>query len=385
MRSPVVELTPGSAATIRQGRTGSPVSDRTMDTNAGYAKTCRTNEAAGSGKALFSILAYFALHILCSPARFIRVLGRLSANISMQIPVFQLLRMSVYARFVCANPKFLFKYLPPKYLIRDLSAPLRATCFLHHYRRLHALLSSNLLRRILQEDVVVFQAQEDGHHFEIAMGRSREIENSRHIDHEGELSIHLLVDRVHVYVLSFTIVPGTLADLQAPEVLLVSRVQGSLGVFPKISLVSKAMHGIPAEMLLVATLQGVGAAFGIGTMAGVSAEHHLCYDEEDDAIFRKSYDEFFARIGAVKNSAGFFAASFPLPEKPLSLVKRGQKTRARARRAIKMRVALETFDYFRDQRSAIVNSFRYSADGTAMQSADAAGAPEKCLPVAHGV
>ena len=32
-------------------------------------------------------------------------------------------------------------------------------------------------------------------------------------------------------------------------------------------------------------------------------------------------------------SAGFFEAAFPLPEKPFSQVKRGQKTRARARRA----------------------------------------------------
>jgi len=76
----------------------------------------------------------------------------------------------------------------------------------------------------------------------------------------------------------------------------------------------------------------------------VSAVRHLCYDEEDEAIFKKSYDDLFARIGAVRNAADFYMAAFPLPEKPMALVKRGQKTRSRARRAFRQRVAGETFE-----------------------------------------
>jgi len=51
------------------------------------------------------------------------------------------------------------------------------------------------------------------------------------------------------------------------EVLMITRVQGALGVFEKISQAAKAMHGIPPEMLLMAALHGVAEAFAIPVMA----------------------------------------------------------------------------------------------------------------------
>jgi hypothetical protein len=296
----------------------------------------------------------------------------------MQFRVFGLLRIGAIAPFVCANPRFLFKHLPPKYLIRGLPGPTRTACFLHHYRRLHLALSDRLMRRVLQEDVPVFAMNEGGHLFAITMGRSRQIDDSRHVDHEGELSLNLLVDGTHVFVLSFTLVPGWVVEMQAADVLMITRIQGALGVFPMISLASKAMHGIPAEMLLMAALQGVGEAFGVRSMAGVSAFRHLCYDAEDEAIFKKSYDEFFARIGALRNQAGFYEAQFPLPEKSMSLVKRGQKTRSRARRAFKMRVAMEAFKSLGGKRQAGEGRFSFGAEAE-----DGDGAMEQSVPIGH--
>jgi len=331
-----------------------------MDTYAGCAKACRTSEAPSWGSAVLSIVSYFVREVVCSPVRFARVLGRISINLSMQCRAFQLLRVGIFARFVCSNPRFLFKHLPPKYLIRDLAPSARTTCFLYHYRRLRSLLSDRLLRRLLQEDAGVFQMQQDGHEFAIAMGRSRQIDHTRHVDHEGELSLKLLVDGVQIYVLSFTIVPGWIVELPAAEVLMITRIQGELGVFDKISLASKSMHGIPPEMLLMAALQGVGEGFGIRVMAGVSAIRHLCYEVEEDAIFKKAYDELFERIGATRTPADFYVATFPLPEKPLAQVKRGQKSRARARRAFKMQVAMEIFDFLHYHESTVADRFSYA-------------------------
>ena len=318
-----------------------------MHTHAGAAETCSKTGTPGRARAFLSILSYFLRKVVFSPARLLRVLTRMASNLSMQFRVFQLLRSGVYARFVCANPAFLFKYLSPKYLIRDLPVNTRTTCFLRHYLWLHSAMPHTLLRRILVDDVNLIELHQDEHLFAVALGRSREVADTRHIDHEGEMSIHLLVDKVHAYVLSFTIVPGWVARSNAANVLMITRVQGSLGVFPKIAMAARAMHGIPPEMLLITALQGVGQALGVSTMAGVSAARHLCYDQHDDAIFRKCYDDFFARIGAVRNAADFYLAPFPLPEKPLSEVKRGQKTRSRARRAFKLQVAAAAFQALR--------------------------------------
>ena len=204
-----------------------------MHTYAGSAESCSKTGTPGRASAFLSILSYFVREVVFSPARLVRVLTRMASNLSMQFRVFQLLRIGVYARFVCANPAFLFKYLSPKYLIRNMPVKTRTTCFLRHYLCLHQALPDTLLRRILLEDVTLFEMHEDEHLFEIAVGRSREVANTRHIDHEGEMSIHLLVDRVPVYVLSFTIVPGWVTGANAADVLMITRVQGSLGVFPR--------------------------------------------------------------------------------------------------------------------------------------------------------
>ena len=328
-----------------------------MGMHAGYAEACNERDSSKIGSALFSILAYFLREIVCSPVRFARVLSRIVADLPQQISAFQLLRIGALARFVYSNPKFLFKHLPPKYLIRDLPAPTRTACFVHHYQRLSAVLSERLFEQILVEDVALFHLCQDDHRFEICMGRARQVANSRHVDHEGELSLNLLVDGAHVFVLFVHHRPGVGGGIQAAEVLVVTRIQGSLGVFPQISLLSKAMHGIPPEMLLMTALQGVGEAFGIRAMAGVSAERHLCYEEEDDAIFKRSYDELFMKIGAIKNEAGYFEATFPLPEKALSEVKRGQKTRTRTRRAFKLEVVKSAIGCLRGPKPVSADPF----------------------------
>jgi len=328
-----------------------------VNSNVDCAETWHDGSAASGRKAFLSILRYFAQEIVGSPVRFARVLWRISTNISMQFRVFALLRNPVITAWVGANPSFLFKYLPPKYLMQGLTAPARTACFLRHYRTLDRTFSLSLLSRILREDVSVFQLIDGGHLFELAVGRSRHVAGSRHVDHEGEMCVSLLVDGVHVHVLAFTIVPGSILDSSAGSVLLVTRVQGGLDVFPLIALASKAMHGIPAEMLLMTALHGVAEALGIREFFGVSATRHLCYEEEDDAIFKKCYDQFFTRIGATPTAAGFYAARFPLPQKPLAEVKRGQKTRTRARRAFKMRVTNEVFQFFCREDSSVAGSF----------------------------
>ena len=151
---------------------------------------------------------------------------------------------------------------------------------------------------------------------------------------------------------------------------MVTRIQGGLDVFQKIQLASKAMLGIPPEMLLVAVLQGVGEAFEIRELAGISAARHLCYCDADSAIFKRAYDEFFTRIGATKNPADFFVASIPLPEKPLSAVKRGQKTRSRARRALRMRMAIDAFEALCADESATTCAFSYDDDADVAESAE---------------
>ena len=196
-------------------------------------------------------------------------------------------------------------------------------------------MSASLLRRTLHEHVTVFESLTGGARYEITLCYSRDIEK------EGELSLNLHVDGAIVFVLSFNIVPGWVVKSQAAEVLLITRLQGTRGYYSQIRLATKVLHDVGPAALLLAALQGLTQAFGIGEMTGVCTTRQSSYSEEFSSHYRSAYDDFFAEVGAARNSAGFFLSPIPMPEKPVELIKQGHKLRTREKRAFKRRVAAE--------------------------------------------
>ena len=243
-----------------------------------------------------------------------------------------LLRFPPLTEIVFTNPSFAVKYLTPDYLAQGLTVAERASCFLYHYRRLHAALPESLFRRILREEVEIHEISEDGHRFAITMGLSRPY------DEEGELSLHLRVDGPVVFVLSFTIVPGSVVQSPAAEALLITRVQGVKGCYSQISLATRTLHDVGPAALLVAALQGLAVAFAIGEIAAISATRQSCYSEESAASFKEAYDNFFCELGMSEGAAGFYHAPVPVQGKPLTSIKQGHKIRTKEKRAFKQEI-----------------------------------------------
>jgi hypothetical protein len=207
---------------------------------------------------------------------------------------------------------------------------------------MHAVLPEGMLREILLADVTVHEIVEADHRFALTIGLTR----TRDCDKEGEWSINLLVDGEIVFVLSFTIVPGWTIKATAPEVVLISRLQGISGRYSQIKLATRTLVDVAPGALLLAALQGIAMALGIGELASVSATDQTLYCKEHDAVFRSAYDEFFAELGIAKNSAGFFLSSVPIAEKPMSLIKQGHKLRTRAKRAFKREIMWAGAEFF---------------------------------------
>jgi uncharacterized protein VirK/YbjX len=241
---------------------------------------------------------------------------------------------------VFSNPGFAVKYLTPDYLAQGFTVAERSSCFLYHYRRLNQALPESFLRQILQEEVTLHEISEDDNSFAISMGLSRPY------DEEGELSLHLRVNGQVVFVLSFTIVPGSIVQSQAEEVLLITRVQGVKGCYSKISLATRTLHNVAPAALLFAALQGLADAFRIGEIAAISATRQSCYTRECAASFKEAYDDFFAEVGMQKDASGFFHAPVPLQGKPLTLIKQGHKLRTREKRAFKQEIRLACACFF---------------------------------------
>lgn len=256
-----------------------------------------------------------------------------STNLLRQFEILRVLKQPAFEGVVHGEPKFPFRYLHRDYLAHGLAAAKRASSFLHHYKRLSASLSAGLLNQILRRGFTLHESEQGGNHYRIEMAMSRDIY------WEGEMSLNLEVNGAVVFILSFSIVPGSVVGVESHDALLITRLQGVKGRHPEIHEATKNMHEIAPPALLVAALQGVAGALEIRNLAGICGTRQSAYCEGLSTSFKEAYDDFFSELGATLNSANFFLSSIPMQEKPLAFVTNGHKTRTRRKRAFKQQVA----------------------------------------------
>jgi uncharacterized protein VirK/YbjX len=290
----------------------------------------KLNDQFGFFKGLFQLVSQ---KMSWSPAVITGEFWRYLINIGMRREVLRLLGLRPYAEFVQNNRRFAFKYLAPNYLARGFTIKERASCFLHHYRRMYAALPENVLYQILQGEVTLHEIAEGGNRFTLSIGSPELIG-----DREGELSLDIQVDGRKVFNLSFTIVPGWVVKSEAPEILLITRLQGTSRCRPQIRLARKAFHEYFPGKLLLSALQGIADAFEVDELGAICATRQRAYSKEYSAILKGNYDDFFAKVGMVKTGAGFYSGSVPIKGRPLASFKGRNRTRARKRRAVRQQV-----------------------------------------------
>jgi hypothetical protein len=202
---------------------------------------------------------------------------------------------------------------------------------MHHYSYLHEHFGDEFLRRVLVDHVVLWEKSAESHRYDIALGSSLAIYN------EGELSLIFRVDGVSVFILSFSFVPGRILGFQAQNALLITRLQGIKGHFAEIRDATKTLDEVDPPAVLIAALQGIGAALELECMAGVTADGQV-WNENDGSQFVTAYDEFWNSLGASRSGAHFFHLPIPLAEKPLELVKQKHRHRTKLKREFKKQI-----------------------------------------------
>ena len=251
-----------------------------------------------------------------------------------------LFRIPLFSEMVQSNPRFGFKFLTDNYLVRGFSTSECASCYLHHYKRLHSLLPDRLLRQILQEEVTLHAIPDGSDRFALTLGLSRPYDN------EGELTLRLRVDGDIVYVLSFTIVPGEVVESTVSEALLITRLQGIKGCYQQIGVAIRALHEVAPNRLLLSALQGIAEAIGVRAIAAVPARRQTSYKNAAASAFKNEYDNLFSELGFSMSATGFFTSDVPCNQKPLTSIKRGHRLRAKKRRAFKHNIQLACARFF---------------------------------------
>lgn len=268
-----------------------------------------------------------------SPQLLAGALWRVATNIRRHRRILRVLRLPEYACLAQDEARFPFKYLTRGYLSWNLTVAERAACFERHYLRLHEMLSGAFLLSILKRDETVLVLEDGENRYEITIGLPRDH------DKEGELSLNLVANGQIIYILSFTIVPGSTVRSAAEDVFLISRLQGVKGFLKQVQSATRALYDVAPAALLVAALQGLGDAMNIGEIACIRAQDQHSYSAEHDRPFRANYDDFFVELGARKNEAEVYLTRIPLPEKSMLQVKQGHKLRTRKKREFKHEVA----------------------------------------------
>ena len=268
-------------------------------------------------------------------------LWQLLTHIGSQREILKLLKLHPLDEFAEKNPRLAFKYLVRDYLALSFTVHERASCLLHHYRRMYSTLPESSLRKILQEGVTLFEISNRAHCFALTMGLF-----DPNNDREGELSLHLSVDGKGVFCLSFTIVPGWVLKSEVAEILLISRLQGTRTCYPQIKLATKTFHEVGPAALLLAALQGIADAFRIAEIAAVNATNQSSYCEAFAASYQSAYDDFFTELAMTKTTDGFFHTPTPISDKPLTVIKQGHKLRTKDKRAFKHQIRIVCAEFF---------------------------------------
>ena len=158
-----------------------------------------------------------------SPALITAELWRLFVNLGAYREILRLLKLRPFDEIAQSNPRLALKFVVPDYLARGFTVRERASCVLHHYRRMHSALPESTLRQILHGYVTLHEFHKDGNRFALTMGLPEQVG-----DREGELSLDLRVNSNRIFNLSFTIIPGWVVKSEVSEVLLITRLQGML-------------------------------------------------------------------------------------------------------------------------------------------------------------
>lgn len=276
-----------------------------------------------------------------SPLTIVGELWRLLTNIGIRREILDLLTLPPFDKAVQDNPGLALKYVIPDYLAQSFTVAERASCFLHHYRRMHAALSECVLRDLLQGDVTLHEFIKHGNRFTVASGLARPP-----FDKEGELSLSLKVNGKEIFVLTFIIVPGWAVESEAEEILLITGLQGARGSNPQVRLMRNYLQEYSSRKLLLAALQGVAEAFGISEVGAVCAANQRSYGKGYDDILESGYDNFFATLGMTRTSAGFYSCSIPIEDKPVASFRGRDRRRAKKRRAIRSQMQSASASFF---------------------------------------
>ena len=222
------------------------------------------------------------------------------------------------------------------YLAKSFSKKIRREILKEHYTYLSRLVSTEFFAQVVRNRSMLWHRTLDEKQYAITLAF-----NLRHHS-EGDLLLSFEENSVPLYLISFTIAPGTMVGSTAAQVMLIARVQGVPGQFDVIRRVSKLFGGVPLPHLLVAAAQGASDALNIGVIAAVKHTEQLMTSTDLRVFF--NYDAFWQSFLGSETEK-FYLIPVQVSEKPDENIR---SRRTRIKRQAKYEITASAKSYFVD-------------------------------------
>jgi uncharacterized protein VirK/YbjX len=194
----------------------------------------------------------------------------------------------------------------------------------HHEYELQAY-NSNYARQIYRSGgVLLWEKSFDDLHFAIVLTASPDNR------HEGDLTVILSVNSVKLCRMSFCYLNANIFSLRPFMTMLISRNQthraSGRDVF------DRCFKQNSPQLFCLSALCGIALANGFQTIFAIKHDAQVAYEEPYDANFRNSYTTLWEKFQAVEIDRHVYMMSVPLTLRPVGLVSRAHRRRARNRR-----------------------------------------------------
>ena len=157
---------------------------------------------------------------------------------------------------------------------------------------------------------------------------------------EGCLSLSYAVDDKEIYLIAFTICPGSDFGFNDQFVILVSRIQGTKGRHEDISKAAKQLIDIFPSSALMSALEGLCLTLDINKVIGISAKNQVSFIDKDHRPAISQYDDFWKTFEAdTLNVSGDYLITVPFGFKSLEHIRSKFRKRTLAKRSEKSSIS----------------------------------------------
>ena len=211
-------------------------------------------------------------------------------------------------------------YMSKRFTLRQ-----RVRCaIIHHEYELESY-TGEYARQVYRSDgILLWKRSVDDLHFTIVLIAT---DDNRH---EGDLSVALCVDGVRLCRMSFCYLNADIFGLSSNMTMLNSRNQTDRTSFR--DLFDRCFRQNTPQLFCLSAVCGIAMANEFKSVFAIKHDAQVNYDETLDSGFRNSYTALWEKFDAVENDRHVYMLNVPLKLRPVSLVNRAHRNRARARR-----------------------------------------------------